>query len=456
MNLKVKIRVAGNHKRWLEPLTVTLILAIALFSRTYMLDYFPYFPPEFPWLGDRLGPAGLYGDETGYLNLARDLFNRTTVYQPWLQLFFIHLSLRVFGENSFAARLPSALASTFTAVMVYFATKQKYSKTAALFSSLYFIAMVPALVYNRMVFLENTVALLFMLSIYFLFRYERDGLQRWLYVSGFFAGACTLAKINGLIAPIFFVLYLLKYRRRSGIAKAVLVSLLPPLACFLALTWVSALTQPNLLVLLHGFTRQWLLGLVGRELSSWQYLILASMPSGYLPMLYAGYMRPECWFLFAYFCIAYVAFMDADKAFAVMLALASFVGVLFLIWGISSYYMIIIFPVMALPVGYALPRLLRMPASILLVFLLFVYAPLVALWLGTLAGEPSFSVTLYALKLILFGIPFFLALLSYILYDYERVKLVANAFAILAFFGLLLAGSYLYPVLYPYYFTISG
>ncbi|MBC7130307.1 glycosyltransferase family 39 protein, partial [Candidatus Bathyarchaeota archaeon] len=188
MNLRVKIKIAGSERQ-LELLAVTLIFAAALFSRTFMLDCFPYFPPDFPWLGDRPGPAGMYCDEANYLYCARNLFNRTTTYQPWLQLLFIHFSLRVLGESAFAARLPSAFVSTLTAVVVYFAAKQKYGRLAAFLSSLYFIAMTPALVYNRMVFLENTVAFMFMLSIYFLFKYEQGGGQRWLYAAGILAGA---------------------------------------------------------------------------------------------------------------------------------------------------------------------------------------------------------------------------------------------------------------------------
>ncbi|RLJ01042.1 MAG: hypothetical protein DRP08_06050, partial [Candidatus Aenigmatarchaeota archaeon] len=92
-----------------EKIIILTLFTTALITRTYNLDKFPYYPPQWPYLGDKPGPPGLYGDEAIYLGKSKKLFTEPTTYQTWLQLFLVHLSTRILGESAFSARLPSAI-----------------------------------------------------------------------------------------------------------------------------------------------------------------------------------------------------------------------------------------------------------------------------------------------------------------------------------------------------------
>ena len=121
-----------------------IIFIIALFTRTFLLDKFPYFPPEYPYLGDRPGPLGLYRDEAEYLRLAKLLPSELPYYQPWLHLVLIRLSIMLLGESSFSVRLPSAIASSLTALLIFLISRQLFKDNiSAAISSLYYVVMFP-------------------------------------------------------------------------------------------------------------------------------------------------------------------------------------------------------------------------------------------------------------------------------------------------------------------------
>jgi hypothetical protein len=48
-----------------------------------------------------------------------------------------------------------------------------------------------------------------------------------------------------------------------------------------------------------------------------------TMPSGYVTR-WGDYLRPEYWYLFAYFALAYLTVIDREKILDVLLILASF------------------------------------------------------------------------------------------------------------------------------------
>lgn len=105
-------------------LIIILIFTLAFISRTYNLNNFPHFVPGYPFFGKEiLDIKGLYNDEADYFLWAKDILNNPlalTAYQPWLQLFLISASLAIFGLNTFAGRLPSAVFSSLSVVLVYF------------------------------------------------------------------------------------------------------------------------------------------------------------------------------------------------------------------------------------------------------------------------------------------------------------------------------------------------
>ncbi|MFQ5712291.1 MAG: ArnT family glycosyltransferase, partial [Candidatus Geothermarchaeales archaeon] len=416
-DLRVKFTAAGVAlkapsfgRRFYTPMILASLFLLALATRTYRLYSFPYFPEEEPWLGSN--PEGLYRDEADrYLRDSEGLFERLPVYQPPLFLLFMNLSLRVFG-TPYAVRVPSAVASSLVAVLVYLVSMRKFgSRGASVASALYFIAMFPAFVYNRMAFLENGVALFLLASYYCLLVYEGCGKGRWLYLSGILAVLGALSKINGVVAPLFFLAYGLY---RGFFRKAFKVIVLVFAVSVVSLLAALFLIGPDLTPLFAMVTkpsavaRQWMMVWAGRETSAWQFFIINTMPSGYL-MWFLGYLRPEYWYIFAYFALAYLAIKEYEKVSDIILLIISFVATCLLIsWGIGSYFIIILQPFFAVPVGYAIMKMLRMQPQVAMMFILFIYAPMAITFNIAVFGEgtyPRIDPVLYLLKLLFVGVP---------------------------------------------------
>jgi len=467
-DVRVKLTAAGVAlkapsfgKRFYTPMILASLFLLAFATRAYRLYSFPYFPEEEPWLGSN--PEGLYRDEADrYLRESESLFERLPVYQPPLFLFFMNLSLRAFG-TPYAIRVPSAVASSLVAVLIYLVSMKKFgSRGASVASALYFIAMFPAFIYNRMAFLENGVALFLLASYYCLLVYEGCGKERWLYLSGILAVLGVLSKINGVVAPLFFLAYgLYKGFFRKALKVTILVFTISGVSLLSAL-FLSGLDLTPLFAMglnPSAVARQWMMVVVGKETSAWEYFIISSMPSGWLTW-FQGYLRPEYWYIFAYFALAYLAVKEYEKVSDIILLIISFVATCLLIsWGIGSYFIIILQPFFAVPVGYAITRMLRMQPLVAMMFILFIYAPMAITFNIAVFGEgthPKIDPLLYLLKLLFVGGP--LASAFYLLIkgrDAEEANLLGRMLfngALIGFFLILLfIGSYLAPTFYPHY-----
>jgi len=475
-DVKVKLTVAGAAlkapgfvNRVYKPAILASLFLIALATRTYRLYSMPYFPEGAPWMGGN--PDGLYCDEAYvWLRFSENLFNRLPLYQPPLFLLFLNLSVRAFG-SPYAVRLPSAIASSLTAVLVYLISMRKFgSRGASVASSLYFIAMFPAFIYNRMAFLENGVALFLLTSYYCLLVYEGCGKERWLYLSGFLAVLAVLCKINGLVAPLFLLAYSLhKGFFRRALKPLVLVfamsAVFPITALLVTRLDLSALIlrrlDPTYMAADYG---QWGVGMVGMETSAWQFFIINTLPSGFLTW-FLGYLRPEYWYIFAYFSLAYLAVKEHEKVSDVILLTASFVGLSLLAsYGIGSYYIIILQPFFAIPVGCGLTKMLRMQPHVAMMFILFVYAPMAMTFNIAVFGEgvyPRIDFLVYFLKLLFIGLPlasaFYLLIKGPEASETRRtlIRMLFNGAIIGLFLTLLLIGSYLTPAFYPHYLSVA-
>jgi len=466
-DLRVKFTAAGVAlkapsfgRRFYTPMILASLFLLALATRTYRLDSLPHFPEEPPWLGGN--PDGLYCDEIGYLKMSESLFDRLPVYQPPLFLLFLNLSVKAFG-SPYAVRLPSAIASSVTAVLVYLVSMRKFgSRGASVASGLYFIAMFPAFIYNRMALLENGVALFLLASYYCLLVYEGCQKGKWLYLSGIFAALATLSKINGVVAPLFLLAYSL---HKGFFRKAFKVTILVfaiSVVSFLAALFLIGLDLTPLFAMgmePSAVASQWWIGMVGREISAWEYFFISSMPSGWL-MWFIGYLRPEYWYIFAYFSLAYLAVKEYEKVSDVVLLIVSFVGLCLLIWGIGSYYIIIVQPFFAMPVGYAIMRMLRMQPQVAMMFILFIYAPMAVTFNIAVFGGgtyPRIDLLIYLLKLLSIGLllapAFCLLIKGHEVREIKRILL--NGAAIGLFLTLLLIGSYLTPAFYPHYLNVG-
>ena len=452
MNIKIKLSTAGLNlktprllKRLQNPIILLLIFLLALTTRTYQLNTLPYFPQRYPWLGSN--PPGLYRDETGYLKIAQNLFENPTLYQPPLFLLFINLSLRIFS-SPYSARLPSALASSITAALIYATSKKLFkNQTAAILSALYYTAMTPAFIYNRMILLENGVTPFLLAMYYSLLKYKENPKERWLYSASILAALSTLSKINGVIAPFFLLAYSLQ--------KNILKKTLKPLTiAFSPLAFVA------MVLATRGSLKQWWMGMTGRETSAWQFLIINSMPSRHLPM-FLGYLRPEYWYLFTYFTIAYLATKEKEKVTDTVLMILLYISLCLMMWGLGSYHLIILQPFFALPVGQAVKKMLKMHPLLTAAFILFIYAPMTVTFnMIAFTGHPfiGFNNKIYTLKILTVGGPLTAAFWLSIKNNKTNKKwrTLLNAVTITLFLTILITGSYLIPAFYPHYFSIKN
>lgn len=460
MTLRITLKL-GNRQIGEIPdkIIITFLFAIALITRTYKLGEFPYFPPEWPYLGDKPWAPGMYGDEANYLKYAIKLFEKPTTYQPWLQLLLVHLSTRILGTTTFAARLPSAIFSSLNTPLIYLTAKKLFNnKPAAIISALYYTAMTPALIYNRMLFLENGVAFFFLLAYISLLLYEERKNKIWLYLAIIASILAVSCKINGFIAPIYVAIYTIKNREHYYNTKKI-VSLLFGFTAIilLAILGLRIIYAGDYLKVLTTFFKPWWIGMIGREMSIWQYLIFESMPSGALISLFPGYFRLEYWYLISYFCIAYLASKELCKVKNILTALILFIAIISMVWGVGSYYIVIIQPFMAIPVGYALTKMTDMNSYTNLAFTSLIYMPLIATIVpflpGTATKLPAIDYTRYAYKLALIGTPLALSIAN--IANLVHIRKTLNILIIISTLTALLAGSYLLNVLYPQYFSVE-
>lgn len=434
-----------------ELLSIVLIAVFAIITRLYQLGSFPYFPTAAPWFGDASQVAcppgmtgifpGLYRDEMSRLCEIAFFPRALTTYEPSVQIIFEKISILLLGQNNFTDRLPSALASTLTAVLVYFTAKQLFKqRSAALISGLYYVFMIPAIIYGRMIFYENFVALFFVATLYCMSRFDDSGQRRWLFLAALTSALATLSKIDGFFVPVFFSIW--------AIPKGLKKSIAP-----LVLSWAPLVAGGVLILVLvgslSGVLKQWFFGTVGSELS-FQYLFVQSMPSGN-SIFNQGYIKPEFWYIFAYVCLAALVVARSKAGRLLVEAFFLFVVTTFATFGMGSYYVIMVFPVLALAVGRGVQYLGRVGSVGALALYTVFYAPLVSSYVASVALPfigINFPLSYEGDALILAPLAAWLVLLGVSHFAFNK-RFPLAPIVLISFFVLLLIGT---PQLYSYYF----
>jgi 4-amino-4-deoxy-L-arabinose transferase-like glycosyltransferase len=447
-SLSLRLKTHANS----ELLIIGVILTLAAFTRLYQLGSFPYFPPQLPWGGDHsqsLCPAGMSGV---YPGLYRDEMSRLceiaffpqslTTYEPSIQIVFEKVSQWLLGSNYFADRLPSALASILTAVLIFLVAKQLYkSKTSALVSSLYFIAMVPALIYGRMIFYENLAGLFLVAMILCIAKFEEGEGRQWLYLGAVASLLAVISKVDALFVPVFFTIWALTRRGRR--------EKLVPLVLVWAPMVVAGAVILRLIGSVNSLLNQWDFGFVGRELA-FNFMVIQTLPSAF-DVVAGGYFRPEFWYLFSYLCLALLIMAGSGWGRLFLEVLVVFFVVNISVLGMGSYYLITVFPIMALAVGGGLKSITKLGSTGSIALYGAFYAPLVASFIASI-GVPNFvaDYPLALLKVTLFVVP----LVAWLLLEGTSRFTLKRRFpfavvVLVCFLTLLLLAT---PELYSYYF----
>lgn len=354
---------------------IVFIFGLALVTRMVNLSSFPYFPPDWPWNG----VGGLYFDEVVISNLP----SSNTPYFPFLQVALIGLAIQIFGKTIFAVRLVSALFSSTTCVLVYLSAFELFHRrAAAIISSLYFIFMTPALVYGRMAFVENGATTFFMATFLFAIKFSWTSNNRWLVLSGISAALSFLCKQTGLAAIIFLALFVLIYKPE---AKRQLLELLFVMGALLGAYIIQIMIVNP--AYLDDILKAYIFTLIGSV--SWFTVFLCNlMPTGinlswiqFPQTIYKDLYRfvtLDFWYVVAFFVIVYLMVKERKAVSEVVLAMVSFVLLLILIGHTNAYYVILVQPFMAIPIGYGLLKVQEMSGAFSFAFSLLLCFPVIA------------------------------------------------------------------------------
>lgn len=427
-------------------LVILVILGLALATRTNDLSSFPYFPSKWPWYGVN----GLYTDEYDISLLPFS----SSAYFPFLQVALMGLAINIFGYTTFAIRIVSALFSSATSVLVYLSSYELFHrKLPSFLSSLYFIFMTPALIYGRMAFVENGAATFFVATFLFGMKYVHTSKNRWLVCSIVSAGLSFLCKQLGFAAIIFLVLFILAYKPES---KNKLLKLVLLAGILVSIYFVQIIiTNPSSLSRLVTTYIYAKLGSV-----SWFNMFLCNiLPSGVSltwmgPLTIFtnlfGFVTLDFWCVLPFFVILYLVLKERKTARLVLLPILSYILVLVLIGHANAYYVIMMLPFMAIPVGYGLLKLRDMPTLLASAFALFLCFPAIAYvnyYVSYfLIPNPGDQVWVYV-NIALGGT---FAVLGGVRYLCERTKMkpvmVINRFLLAYYIGWLIIGSYMVPL----------
>jgi 4-amino-4-deoxy-L-arabinose transferase-like glycosyltransferase len=172
-----------------------------------------------------------------------DAANAITVDKPPASLWFMAISVRIFGLSSFAILLPQALMGVGTVGIVYAAVRRRFSAPAGLLAGAV-LALTP--VATLMFRFNNPDALLMLVltgAAYAVLRAIENGRTRWLLLAGALVGLGFLTKQLQavLVLPTFGVAYLVAAPKSAG--KRVLDLLAAFAAMIVAAGWWIAIVE---------------------------------------------------------------------------------------------------------------------------------------------------------------------------------------------------------------------
>jgi len=446
-----------------------ILLAIALATRTYDVSSFPYFKPGPPLFGATLphqpALAGIYNDENTNVQVLSyfryDPFG--LIGGGFVAPLLIFLSTHLLGVTLFAVRIPFAIISSVTSVMVYFTTKKiSGSAVSGVVSSLYFIVMMPSLIFGRMAFGENLIALLFVTLFYCILGMNESedwrSKRMWLLACALLGGISIIVKLSGVVVVLFLLVYLARRRMMKKGFPYAFLSLAMGIGVALAVFEILARQAP-VTVIQSGATNLSAVGAftVGSELSIFRFFLLDTLPSGAIAY-WGGVPVPEFWYLFLYFALGMLILREYATYSDLLLALAVFAAFVGVIEPIGSYFLIMIQPLMAIAVGPGLRRALEIPLAGSLAFYIFLFVPLatslgISLIIPSQLGNPYiYGRATEIWKLLVVVPPLILLLLFTRFHTYNsRWRLVINAELFIVYIAVLIVASFLVPDLYRYY-----
>ncbi len=170
--------------------------------------------------------------------------NHIWLHKQPLFLWQIALSLKLFGINALAVRIPSILLHSVVAIMIYRIGRISYSSTVGFYGALFFsVAYYPLeLVAGKYATDHNDVAFLFYVTASFWawFEYQNSKKNYWLIVIGVFAGFAVLVKwlVGLLIYAVWTIsLVISEKKKRLELKKYFPVLISVGISLFVFIPW---------------------------------------------------------------------------------------------------------------------------------------------------------------------------------------------------------------------------
>ena len=185
-----------------------VLLLVALFGSFFItLGWLPLFDLDegaFSEATREMLESGNY--LTTYLN--GELRFDKPIFIYWFQA----LSVKIFGLNEFAVRLPSAIAGMVWVLVTYFFVKRYSDEKKAFLSAFFMTASLQITIIAKAAIADALLNLFIALSMFMLYRLYESQEKRFIYLSYLFVGLGTLTKgpvaimIPLLVSFLFFVL----------------------------------------------------------------------------------------------------------------------------------------------------------------------------------------------------------------------------------------------------------
>jgi putative flippase GtrA len=219
---RAEARLRANSRVWL---TLGAILLAGAVVRLWAIGATGFNNDEAVYAGQG---ASLTGDPayTGLFSIFRA--------HPLLVQFLYSISFRFVGVNDLAPRLITVGFGLGGVALAYATGSLLYGRRAGLIASAILAFMPYHVIVTRQALLDGPETTLFILSIYMLSRYARDGESRWLYGAAFATGLTVLAKETAvLIVPVAIAFLLLtpqvrvSWRRQLGAVGLFVLAVAP-------------------------------------------------------------------------------------------------------------------------------------------------------------------------------------------------------------------------------------
>lgn len=181
------------QKKALLILISTLIAGMSL--RFYNLPYFHF----------------MTADESVY---TQAVFAMTKGYWPYRDVFIAHPLLYFLIQYPFMyispsllmARSVSVLLGLGTMLLIFYIAKNLYSENLAILATALFTFSPYAIYHNKSVLVENAALFFTTLLLYFFFKYYRSNREKYLLLSGLFAGVAFISKYTAVFVIIALML----------------------------------------------------------------------------------------------------------------------------------------------------------------------------------------------------------------------------------------------------------